>query len=132
MTAVDRIAIYPGSFDPVTLGHEDIARRGLGLADRVIVAVAHTATQSKKSLFSVEDRLRIMEEVFADNEGIECMSFQGLLVDFARSVGATMVIRGLRIRVPDGPHESGAPSAAGDRVPHSPSGLHVPFVVPGS
>jgi pantetheine-phosphate adenylyltransferase len=96
MTAVDRIAIYPGSFDPVTLGHEDIARRGLGLADRVIVAVAHTATQSKKSLFSVEDRLRIMEEVFADNEGIECMSFQGLLVDFARSVGATMVIRGLR------------------------------------
>lgn len=91
-----RIAVYPGSFDPVTLGHEDIARRCLRLADRVIVAVAHTNSQSKAGLFPVEERLEMLEEVFADEECIECTSFRGLLVDFARAKGAGIIVRGLR------------------------------------
>ena len=91
-----RIAIYPGSFDPVTLGHEDIARRSLRLADRVIVAVAHTNSQGKAGLFTVEERLEMLREAFADDGRIECMSFRGLLVDFARACGATVIVRGLR------------------------------------
>ena len=90
------LAIYPGSFDPLTKGHEDVARRSLRLADRVIIAVAYTATQEKGSLFSVEQRLELIEEVFRDEERIECLSFQGLLVDLARELEAQLVIRGLR------------------------------------
>ena len=91
-----RLAIYPGSFDPVTLGHEDIARRALRLADHLIVAVAQTATQSKSAAFNVQERMALLEEVFADEERVECTTFQGLLVDFARERGAHFVIRGLR------------------------------------
>lgn len=90
------VAIYPGSFDPITKGHEDVARRSLRLADRVIIAVAYTATQEKGSLFSVEQRLELIEEVFRDEERLECLSFQGLLVDLARELDAQLVIRGLR------------------------------------
>ena len=90
------IALYPGSFDPVTLGHEDVARRTLRVVDRVVVAVAHTATHSKRPAFSVEERLEMLNEAFADEDRIECASFQGLMVEFARSVGASVVVRGLR------------------------------------
>ena len=90
------IAIYPGSFDPITRGHEDIARRTLRLADRLIIAVAHTATQSKKSLFEVEERVELIRQVFAGEERVEAVAFQGLLVDFAKARGARFVIRGLR------------------------------------
>jgi pantetheine-phosphate adenylyltransferase len=68
----------------------------LRLADRVVIAVAHTATQEKGSLFSVEQRLALLEEVFQGEERIECRSFRGLLVDLAREVEARFVIRGLR------------------------------------
>ena len=90
------VAIYPGSFDPITEGHEDVARRSLRLADRVLVAVARTASPAKGNLFSVEERLEMVEEVFQNDEGIEACRFEGLLVDFARDVGAQFVIRGLR------------------------------------
>jgi pantetheine-phosphate adenylyltransferase len=98
MTGSDdpRIALYPGSFDPVTLGHEDIARRTLKVADRVIVAVAHSASQAREPAFTVEERLEMLKEVFADEPRITCVSFQGLLVDFARKEGAAFVVRGLR------------------------------------
>lgn len=89
-------AIYPGSFDPITKGHEDIVRRTLWLADRVIVAVAHTATQVKNGLFSVEERVSLIRRVFEDEKRIEAIPFQGLLVDFARAQNARVVIRGLR------------------------------------
>ena len=89
-------ALYPGSFDPVTLGHEDIARRTLTVADRVVVGVARTATQAKKPAFSMDDRLAMLEEVFADEDRIECRTFEGLLVNFAREIGADVVVRGLR------------------------------------
>jgi pantetheine-phosphate adenylyltransferase len=90
------VAIYPGSFDPVTKGHEDVARRSLRLADRVLVAVARTASPAKGNLFSVQERLEMVQEVFRDDDQIECCQFEGLLVDFAREIGAQFVIRGLR------------------------------------
>jgi len=92
----DVLAIYPGSFDPVTLGHEDIARRTLRLADRLVVAVAETATHSKNPLFSVEERLAVLRGVFEGDERVECVSFSGLLMDFARRRHAHCIIRGLR------------------------------------
>jgi pantetheine-phosphate adenylyltransferase len=90
------LAIYPGSFDPPTLGHEDIARRTLRVADELLVAVAHTATQTKRPAFTLEERLEMLEEVFADEPRIRCVSFEGLLVDFVRREGASFVVRGLR------------------------------------
>ena len=90
------VAIYPGSFDPITKGHEDVGRRSLVIADRVLVAVARTASPAKSELFGVEERLEMVEEVFRDDDGIEACRFEGLLVDFAREVGAQFVIRGLR------------------------------------
>jgi len=90
------VAIYPGSFDPITKGHEDVARRSLRIADRVLVGVACTASPAKRNLFSVEERLGMVQEVFQDDSGIEACQFEGLLVDFAREVGAHFIIRGLR------------------------------------
>ncbi len=90
------VAVYPGSFDPVTRGHEDVARRTLRVCDRLIVAVADSSSQSKRHLFPVPERLEIMREVFADDPGIECVTFSGLLVDFARRVDAQFIVRGLR------------------------------------
>lgn len=90
------VALYPGSFDPITRGHEDIVRRGLRVADRIIVAVASTSTHVKRGLFTVEERVELISEVFRDEERIVPMSFEGLLVDFARDQGATLIVRGLR------------------------------------
>ena len=90
------VAIYPGSFDPITKGHEDVARRSLRIADRVVVAVAQTASEAKGSLFSVEERLGMVQEVFQDDDRIEACQFGGLLVDLAKELEAQFVIRGLR------------------------------------
>ena len=90
------VALYPGSFDPITRGHEDIARRALRVADRVIVAVAQTSTHMKEGLFEVQDRVDLIRAVFEGESQIEVMSFTGLLVDLARDQGAHLVIRGLR------------------------------------
>ena len=90
------VAIYPGSFDPITKGHEDVARRSLRIADRVVVAVAHTASPAKGGLFNVEERLEMVQEVFEDDDRIEAVKFEGLLVDLAKEIGAHFVVRGLR------------------------------------
>lgn len=89
-----RIAIYPGSFDPPTRGHEDLIRRALGLADRLIVAVA--INPNKAPLFSVEERLQLLDAAIGAEPRIQLASFAGLLADFARSREATVVVRGLR------------------------------------
>ncbi len=91
-----RIAVYPGTFDPFTRGHEDIARRALTMVDHLVVAVAYTSTERKSGLFSVEERLELARELFANEPRIECASFRGLVVDFCRSRGARILIRGLR------------------------------------
>lgn len=88
------VAIYPGSFDPVTHGHADLVRRCRRFADRVVVAVARNS--GKTPLFSAEERIGLLRTALGDDAGIEVQSFDGLLVDFARSVGATVVVRGVR------------------------------------
>ena len=87
-------AIYPGSFDPVTFGHLDIIKRSSRLVDELIVGVLNN--KAKSPLFSVEERVRMLEEVTSDIPNIRIIPFGGLLVDFARRVDAGMVIRGLR------------------------------------
>jgi pantetheine-phosphate adenylyltransferase len=89
-------AIYPGSFDPITRGHEDIVRRTLRFCDRVIVAVGHRPTQAKQGMFSVAERREMIEEVFAGEDRVESATFGGLLVDFARERGVRLIVRGLR------------------------------------
>jgi pantetheine-phosphate adenylyltransferase len=91
---MQRIAIYPGSFDPVTYGHIDITKRGLKLFDRIIVAILHNP--GKKSLFSIEERLEMLNESMAGIENIEFDTFDGLLVDYAQQRGAHALLRGMR------------------------------------
>ena len=88
-----RIAVYPGSFDPVTKGHADLIRRSLAFSDRVVVAVA--VNVSKQPLFTLEERVALIRET-VQLPNVEVLSFDGLLVDFAKQVGASMLIRGLR------------------------------------
>lgn len=90
----ERVALFPASFDPVTNGHLDIIRRSLKLVDRLVVAVAHNV--AKSGAFTVEERLDILQAVLGDEPRIEITAFEGLLVDFCRSSGAEIVIRGLR------------------------------------
>ena len=89
-----RIAVYPGSFDPPTKGHEDLVRRSLALADRLIVAVAVNA--AKQPLFPVDERLELLRTAIGDDGRISFQSFDGLLAEFAKRVGATIIVRGLR------------------------------------
>lgn len=89
-----RIAIYAGSFDPITRGHEDLVRRSLEFVDTIIVAVA--TNSSKQPLFTVAERVELIRASLGDVPGVEVKSFGGLLVDFARSVNARLLIRGLR------------------------------------
>jgi pantetheine-phosphate adenylyltransferase len=88
------LALYAGSFDPITHGHDDLIKRTLTFADRLIVAVANNV--NKQPLFSVDERMHFIREVMADDPRIEVRSFSGLLVDFAREVGARVNVRGLR------------------------------------
>ncbi len=87
-------AIYPGSFDPVTLGHLDIINRAAKIVDELIVGVLNN--NSKTPLFSVENRVKMLEEVVKDIPNVKVMSFEGLLVDFADSIDAHIIVRGLR------------------------------------
>lgn len=96
MTSNRRLALCPGSFDPITRGHEDIVRRALRFCDGVIVAISHRPSQTKKGLFEIADRLEMVREIFADEPAVEAAEFEGLLVDFARQRGASLVVRGLR------------------------------------
>ena len=87
-------AIYPGSFDPVTFGHLDIISRSAKMVDKLIIAVL--INKSKSSLFSMEERVRMISEYVKQYKNVEVHSFSGLTVDYAKEVGATMIVRGLR------------------------------------
>ena len=91
-----QLAVYPGSFDPMTRAHEDIVRRALGFAERVIVAVAHRRTQPKSGLFSIGERVEMIREVFKDEPRVQADDFDGLLVEYARRQNSRLIIRGLR------------------------------------
>jgi len=88
------VAIYPGSFDPITNGHLDLVARGSRMVGRLIVAVLRN--QAKQPLFSVEERLEMLAEVVKPYPNVEVGAFDGLLVDYAASRGATMIMRGIR------------------------------------
>jgi pantetheine-phosphate adenylyltransferase len=95
MTSVTQLtAVYPGTFDPMTLGHEDLMRRASRLFERLIVAVA--ASQSKQPLFSLEDRLVMAAELAQQHANVEVMAFDGLLRDFVVAHGGKVLVRGLR------------------------------------
>ena len=87
-------AVYPGSFDPVTFGHIDVIKRASRLVDELVVGVLHN--KAKIPLFSVEERVKMLNEVFENLANVKVIPFEGLLVDFVKSVEAQMVIRGLR------------------------------------
>ena len=90
----DVVAIYPGSFDPLTNGHVDIIRRGARLFDRIVVGILLNI--EKSPLFTVPERVRLAGEVFRDTPNVEVDTFDGLLVDYARRKRATVIVRGLR------------------------------------
>ncbi|WP_299428943.1 pantetheine-phosphate adenylyltransferase [Sphingomonas bacterium] len=89
-----RTGVYPGTFDPITLGHMDVIRRGATLVDRLIIGV--TTNASKSPMFSTEERIAMVERETAGIAGVSVISFDSLLVDFAQSLGASMIIRGVR------------------------------------
>ena len=88
------LAVYPGSFDPITMGHVDIIQRGSRIFDRIVVAVLINA--DKSPLFTVGERVEIAREVFRDRTNVEVETFDGLLVDYARRRDAKVIVRGLR------------------------------------
>jgi pantetheine-phosphate adenylyltransferase len=95
MTRKERIGIYPGTFDPITLGHMDIIRRGAKLVDRLVIGV--TTNPSKSPMFSVDERLAIVRRECAGiDAAIEVVAFNALLIHFAQQQGASIIVRGLR------------------------------------
>jgi len=89
-----RTGVYPGTFDPVTLGHMDIIRRGAKLVDRLVIGV--TTNPSKSPMFTIEERMAMVTRETAGIDGIEVVSFDSLLMDFAERAGASVIVRGLR------------------------------------
>jgi len=89
-----KVAVYAGSFDPITLGHQDLIGRSLRFVDRLVVALA--VNMNKQPLFSVEERLEFIRLAVEDDPRVEVRYFEGLLVDFVQEVGANLIIRGLR------------------------------------
>lgn len=88
-------AVYPGTFDPMTMGHVDLVKRASKLFDSVIIAIA--SSESKKPMFTLEERIEIGNKIFADDPKVEVVGFSGLLVNFAKENNANILIRGLRV-----------------------------------
>jgi|TARA_B110000967_G_scaffold111340_1_gene113936 pantetheine-phosphate adenylyltransferase len=87
-------AIFPGSFDPLTLGHVDIIKRGVTLFDEVIIAIGENS--SKDYMFSLEERIKFIESTFRDNPKVSVMSYSGLTIEFCKEIGVDFILRGLR------------------------------------
>jgi pantetheine-phosphate adenylyltransferase len=87
-------AIFPGSFDPITLGHLDIVNRGVTLFDEVIIAIGENS--SKEYMFSLQERKQFIENTFKDNPKVKVVSYQGLTTDFCKEIGVDFILRGLR------------------------------------
>jgi pantetheine-phosphate adenylyltransferase len=101
-STMSQTAVYPGTFDPITLGHEDLVRRAARLFDRVILAVADS--RAKQPFFTLDERVEMAREVLKDLSNVEVMGFSGLLMNFVQEQGARVVVRGLRA-VSDFEHE---------------------------
>ncbi len=89
-----KIAIFPGSFDPFTVGHESIVRRALPMVDKLIIAIG--VNSMKNPLIKLDNRLQMIKDIFADEDKVEVSSYSGLTMDFAKEVGAQMIVRGVR------------------------------------
>lgn len=89
-----KTAVFPGSFDPITLGHYDIIKRGISLFDKVIVAIGVNA--EKNYMFTLEERLHFIRESFKDEPKVEVVTYEGLTIDLCKKVGAKFILRGLR------------------------------------
>ena len=87
-------AVFPGSFDPLTLGHQDIVERGATIFDEIIVGIGYNA--EKSNMFSIEQRKEFIAQCFQDNPKVKVMDYQGLTIDFCKSVGANYLLRGVR------------------------------------
>ena len=88
------IAVYPGTFDPITNGHTDLVKRGCKIFNKIIIAVAKNP--QKNTLFTLDERIKLAEKVFSNQKSIEVLSLDKLLVDFAKQHSATVILRGLR------------------------------------
>ena len=91
---MNRIAVFPGSFDPITIGHVDLINRVIPLFDKIIIAIG--VNSQKQTMFSLEQRISWLNELFSGNEKLMISSYEGLTVDFCRSVNANFILRGLR------------------------------------
>ncbi len=89
-----KVAIYPGSFDPFTKGHQNIIERGVRVFGQVVVAVAHNT--SKKTIFTLDERVRLLNKIFRGRKDVRVDYFEGLLVDYAKKMGTNIVLRGMR------------------------------------
>jgi pantetheine-phosphate adenylyltransferase len=89
-----KIAVYPGSFDPITNGHVNIIKRGLRMFDELVILIAYN--QNKKALFTVEERQAMIQEVIKDCKNVRVDCFNGLVVDYVKEIGANVILRGLR------------------------------------
>ncbi|MBI9062260.1 MAG: pantetheine-phosphate adenylyltransferase [Marinilabiliaceae bacterium] len=91
---MDKLAIFPGSFDPFTVGHEDVVKRGLSLFESIVIAVGYNA--NKRDYFPLDDRMQWIRDVFANDPRIRVEKYEGLTVDFAKEIGASHILRGIR------------------------------------
>lgn len=131
-----RVAIYAGTFDPMTRGHEDLVRRAANLFDHVIVGIAES--RSKRPFFSLAERVEIAQELLAKYPNVEVCGFDCLLMDFLHAKGAKVILRGLRaasgfrVRIPDGGDEQKPLSRCRNRIPDPRRAVHVYFGNDGS
>ena len=93
-TQAKKTALFPGTFDPYTIGHESLVRRGLSLMDEIVIAIG--VNESKRSYFSLEKRLEMIRDLYSDEPRVRVESYDSLTIDFARKVGARYILRGIR------------------------------------
>ncbi len=94
MNNMQRICLFPGTFDPITLGHVDVVERAVGMFDKLVIGIGSNA--SKQPMFSIEQRIGWMKEIFRNEPRIEVVGYEGLTVDYCRTIGAHFILRGIR------------------------------------
>jgi len=120
-------AMYPGTFDPITLGHEDLVRRAAGIFERVVVAIAADPGSDKSPMFSIDERVDLARVALTGLENVEVRRYGGLTVDFATENELSVIVRGLRA-VADGDNEPAPHRGSGNRFSHADGPLHV-FII---